>query len=178
VNAAQEDDQVAIVTYASDATVQQSLSIDVPRIAAAVREIQIDPAEEQGYTNTGAALRVAAEELSSFRKNPNARRVIVLLTDGLPTAPDRESADFRNEVVDVAADIQADAVAIYAIGLGSAVDAEFITQLSGRSDRSYVAPSASDLAAIYADITSSICEVAPPRVDVFPKTATFIETYE
>jgi len=130
------------------------------------------PAEEQGFTNTAAALRRAGEELTSDRVNPNARRVLVILTDGLPTAPDPVE-NFEQTVLEEAARLAELNIEVYAIGLGEAVNRTFINGLASANENAYIAPDRTDLQDIYDEVSTSLCEVGPTKIDVLPKTDTY-----
>jgi sialic acid synthase SpsE len=65
-------------------------------------------------------------------------------------------------------------IEIYAIGLGESVDRDFIRNIASSLDTTFFAPTGasleSDLANIYATITSSLCETGPTKIDVIAKT--------
>lgn len=170
VGALGQNDQVAVLTYASAAQVVTELTNQHDRVAVAVQALSIDPAEEAGYTNTAAVLVSGQTTLNSPRHNDDARRVLVLLTDGLPTAPGDDDAEAA--AVAAAAALRADEIEIYAIGLGEAVNAAFIESIAGSAANAYLAPTAADLQRIYAEITSSLCTAGPTKIDVFAKTKT------
>src|SRR5690606_35601733 len=83
VNRLGEADQVGLVTFATEAAVTNALTTQKAMVADRVLGLRIDPKEEVGNTNTGDALLRAGEELTSARHNGEARKVLVLLTDGL-----------------------------------------------------------------------------------------------
>lgn len=163
-----DQDQVGVVTFATESALAQSLTVDHDSTATLIENLVIDPASETGFTNTSAAITQAINELSSTRHNDNARRAIVLLTDGLPTAEDGVDAiALAQTAAQSAAENGAD---VYVIGLGAAADQEFIESLASNPGRAYVAPSRSDLAQIYTKITDSLCEVGPTKIEVLTKT--------
>jgi Mg-chelatase subunit ChlD len=164
------NDQVAVVTFASDASVVTSLTSQSLLVADTINDLTIDPAEETGFTNTRGALSLADQELASIRRNVDARRVLVLLTDGLPTAEDDE--DFTFATIAEAERIKGNGLEIYAIGLGDNVDRNFIETVASENANAYLAPTASSLNQIYSEITSSLCEVGPTKIDVVAKTKT------
>jgi len=167
VNSLQTKDQVSVVTFATDAKLVSPLSNQHTDVAGLVTDLTINPAEETGYTNTVAALNASSRELSSVRHNDNARRVLVLLTDGLPTA--KGEGDVVRAAQADAQILSGEGVEIYAIGLGSGVDRTFIENIASDRDNAYFAPSGSDLRNIYSEITSSLCEVGPTKIDVIAK---------
>ena len=168
VNGFKEKDQVAVVTFATEATLVTELTGLHSAVADSILNLGIDPVEESGYTNTVDALLVAQAELDSGRHNEDARRVLVLLTDGLPTVNGDEDVVMEAEVV--AGRLSDDTIEVYAIGLGDGVDYDFIKNIATSADKAYVAPSADDLQKIYSEITSSLCVVGPTKIDVIAKT--------
>jgi len=165
-----QTDLVGVVTFATDAELVTPLSGASTQVADTIRNLVIDPASETGFTNTMDGIRRATEELSSARHNKDARRVVVLLTDGLPTAPDID--DVSSEAITAAAALRATGADIYAIGLGAGVNASFITALVDEPSKAFIAPSGEDLARIYQEISTDLCEVGPTRIDIIPKTST------
>lgn len=170
VRALQEKDQVAVVTYATNAGVETELTNLHGSVANSILGLSIDPVEETGWTNTIAALQAAHDELNSVRHNKDARRVLVLLTDGLPTTADDE--EIVPKTVAKAHELSGDDVEIYAIGLGADVDQQFIKDITTEEANAYFAPTTEDLNSIYAKITSSLCTSGPTKIDVVAKTKT------
>jgi Mg-chelatase subunit ChlD len=167
VGGLQTADRVGVVTFASEGTLVQPLTDTHAAVIDLVRNLTIDPAEETGQTNTAAAFTLATAELSSVRHSADARRAFVLLTDGLPTAGGTQEAI---AVAKLAAQTLIDSGAdVYVIGLGQNVDATFIQSIASGPDQAYLAPSRSDLSAIYASITDSLCEVGPTKIEVLIK---------
>lgn len=169
-----EQDGLSLVTFASTATLVSPLTKNFTSVSNTILNLTINPAEEVGYTNTVAALEVAASELNSANHNPDARRAMVLLTDGLPTDPD-DSRAIVSEAETLAAELDLSGIEIYAIGLGESVDRDFVRTIASSPDTAFFAPTGAsleaDLANIYATITGSLCETGPTRIDVIAKTA-------
>lgn len=162
------DDQAAVITFASNASVRSQLSNTLFGSANTITSLRIDPGEEAGFTNTLQALILAQGELNSNRHNQDARRVLVVLTDGLPTAPD--DVDIIGPTIEQARVINQDGIEVYAIGLGANVDSNFIRQIATDESNAYFAPTGNDLQAIYSEITSALCESGPTKIDVIAKT--------
>lgn len=163
-------DQVGVVTFATKAEEITSLTSSHEQIAEAVRGLSINPKEEAGFTNTVDALKLSSSILNSNSHNGDARRVLVLLTDGLPTA--EGDSDVVTEAEQTAQSINENGVEIYAIGLGSGVDQDFIRNIASARTNAYFAPTGEDLNSIYTKITSSLCEAGPTKIDVVAKTET------
>ncbi len=170
INRLGENDRSGVVTFATNGKVVRELSTDASVSAGAIGDIVIDPKEEAGSTNTGEGIERAAVELSSERHNPDARRVMVVLTDGLPTAPGttEEAEAFALEQAKTARDSGVD---LYAIGLGASANLDFVTALASTPEQAFQALSSSDVDRIYETITSAICEQGAAVIDIVPKSA-------
>ncbi|MCA9360382.1 VWA domain-containing protein [Candidatus Nomurabacteria bacterium] len=164
------NDQVSVVTFDSKANLVTGLTNQHNTIADTTRKLKIDPGEETGFTNTVDALKLAQAELGSDRHNENARRVLVLLTDGLPTISG--NADVVKEAEELSKSLNESGIEIYSIGLGNNVDQQFIRNIASYTDNAYFAPTGTELSRIYTQITSSLCEVGPTKIDIIAKTKT------
>lgn len=160
------DDRVSVVTFATEAATPIPLTGDAESVATAILKLAIAPKEETGSTNTGAGLAAAQLELNSVRHNPDARSVVILLTDGLATAPGEDPASYAREKATV---LKADDINLFTIGLGKGSDSEFVTAIASTPGQAFIAPSVATLSGIYQTITSAICEDGAARIDVIPK---------
>lgn len=144
------------------------------------------------YTNMGEAFRVAEAELTSSRAREEARKVIVLLTDGDVTRPlnpetgERDieyAADFARQA---AATVKQQEIIVYTIGFGDFFanvddlierDRELITDLASSPRHSFIAPTIADLRSVYSDIAEDICEAGPSRIDIIPRSSANFAPY-
>ena len=165
------EDQASVVTFASDATTNTTLSKDHAKTANLIQSLSISPAAQTGYTNTSAALKAAQSELISQRHNPNARRALVLLTDGLPTAKG-DTVQIVEETKQAAKALLDSGTEVYVIGLGKGVDQDFITSLVADPANAFYTPTGSNLESIYKKITGSLCESGTTKIEVIAKTPT------
>jgi Mg-chelatase subunit ChlD len=170
VNSLQEQDQVGVVTFATNGSLVTQLTDSYDSVTDSVLALNIQPSEESGYTNTVQALELVRAELASLRHNPDARRVLVLLTDGLPTT--KGDADVIAAAETIAKELGDAGVEVYVIGLGANADAQFIQNIASENSNAYFAPDGADLANIYAEITSSLCEAGEGKIEVIAKTKT------
>ncbi len=102
------------------------------------------------------------------KNTPDARSVLILLTDGLATAPKEEPEAYAKEA---ASALKATGVEVYVIGLGQEVNMEFIREIAS-PDRAYQAVSRAQVDQIYRQITGAICEDGAAIIDIVPKTNT------
>ncbi len=160
----QTHDQAAVVTFATDAVIAKSFT--APTTAASVvRGLAIDPKEERGNTNTGDAFKRAAELFAGSGKNADARKVMVILTDGLATAPDEDPEGYALQAANV---LKESGVEVYAIGLGKQVNMDFIRKIASAGD-AYQALTKEQVDAIYQSITGAICEDGAAIIEIVPK---------
>lgn len=163
-------DQAGIITFASDAQIAQGLSPVGSGVGNTLLQLSIAPEEEQGTTNTAAVFKKAVEAFSAANGNPNARKVLVLLTDGLATAPEDKPEE---TAIQSAAALKRGNITIYTIGLGDKVNMDFLKKLATEPDFAYQAVDSSQVDDIYKTITSGLCESGPTRIDIIPKTDAF-----
>jgi Mg-chelatase subunit ChlD len=168
-----EGDQVGLVTFATNATAVASLSGDRVGAAATVAGLAIAPKEETGATNTGEAFMRASDLFASAAHNPNARKVLVILTDGKATAPNEDPEVFA---LTAASSTKAAGIEVYAIGLGANVNYDFVKALASDDAHAYQVLQTADIDRIYQNITSAICEDGPAIIEIIPKTAASFET--
>jgi Mg-chelatase subunit ChlD len=162
-----ESDQAGLVTFATDAALEQRLTSDTNAIANMISSLAIDPKEETGSTNPGEAFRRAFEELHSELHNKEARKVLVLLTDGLATAPDEDPDGYAKKNADL---VKGSGISVFTIGLGENVNMDFVRELASSPSQSYQAVTTSGLDQIYRTITASLCEDGAAVIDIVPKT--------
>lgn len=168
-----ERDQASVVTFATEAVINTTLTNNISSVANTISSLSIDPEEETGSTNTGDAFVRALEELESPRHNPDARKVMVILTDGLATAPDEEPEEYAKEMAQALKD---SGVEVYAIGLGQEVNMEFVNEVASGRNYAFQALSRNQVDRIYQDITGAICEDGPAVIDIIPKTGASFES--
>jgi Mg-chelatase subunit ChlD len=160
-------DQVSVVTYATNATTKEVFTKDHTRIGDVVRALTIAKPDETGSTNTGDAIMRAKDEFASTRHNPDARKVLVLLTDGLANAPGETPEAYAQEA---AVALKKTGTEIYVIGLGAKVNESFLRSLATKESYYYKAASASVVDTIYRAVTSALCEDGAAVIDIVPKT--------
>jgi Mg-chelatase subunit ChlD len=139
--------RVALVSFNLEARLDQPLTTDGGAVRAALAAL----ATVQG-TRIDRGIEVAAAELTGERASAANSRVLVLLTDG--RVDDVEDS----VVIDAAGRAKEAGILLVAIGLGDAeaVDFELLGAVASGPDLVFRAPSASDLAAIYAQIAYTI----------------------
>lgn len=170
-----KDATVGYVTFATDVEpeVDQKLTSEFKTVETSISNTEIHKNGEQ-LTNFGDALRSAFKELTSERKRPEAKQVVVFLTDGEPTFP-KNPADIKdgdypikqsNEAVK---QIKDDGIELYTIGLGSEVKADYLSKIASYPEYYYPASSGRELFSIYGQISKSICKKPPSVIEIIPR---------
>lgn len=175
VDRLRETDQVGVVTFATTATLVQSLTHDLASVSDGVIQLAITPKEETGSTNQGDAFIKVLEELNSARHSKDARKVAILLTDGLATAPDKNPNEFAQQQAEL---LKNSGVTVFTIGLGKGVNMDFVKTLASSPNEAYQAISLNDVANIYRTITASLCEDGAAVIDIVPKSSASFESLE
>ena len=170
-----DKDQGAYLSFATDPSnpIDQPLTSEIDRLRRAIDRTTIGTDGIQ-FTNIGAAINTALNEFASFRRNPDARPVLVLLTDGAPTRP-TDPNDPKNEKYpeqytrQVAESAKKQEVGIYTIGLGADVNAKLLEDIATSPEYYYQAASGRELGAIYQQIASAICKKGPSVIEIIPR---------
>jgi len=163
------EDKVGVITFATEAQVIEVLTNESARVAENIGKLGIDPKEETGSTNTGEGLKLMGGELDSSRHNTGARKVGILLTDGLATAGGDDPEVYAQEQADR---VKAMDVNLFTIGLGSSLNEEALKSIASTETQYYNAPSIRELGSIYTSITESICEDGPAVIEIIAKPRT------
>lgn len=166
VSRLKDHDQIGLVTYATKASIAEALTLDAVRVANTIASLTIEPKEETGSTNTGDALKQMTEVLSSTSHNQDARKVAILLTDGLATAP-KDNPDAY--AIEQATALKETGAQLFTIGIGASLNETLLRDLASSPTQFYKAPSIGEVDRIYSLITAAICEDGPTIIDIIPK---------
>jgi Mg-chelatase subunit ChlD len=140
------DDQASLVTFDSEARLDQELTGDRQKLLEA-----LDRVETATGTRIDLGLEKSLEELTSERARLDQNRVIILLTDGRSSVP-------NEQVLEMASRCKDERILIFTIGLGTAedVDYQLLREVASDSDYFYVAPTTDDLERIYREIAFTL----------------------
>src|SRR6056297_928738 len=125
----------------------------------------LDSLEAEGPTNIGDAIALAREELSSSRANPQANKVVILLTDGKANKPQGSGSGEDPRDVQYALEKASEAalagIKVFTIGLGSNgdINENMLKQIAGETQAEYYySPTSDDLESIYSQISTRLCQ--------------------
>jgi len=169
VNRLGKRDRVGVVTFATNAQMVMPLTPNTADVASAISRLDIPEAEETGSTNSGAAMPLLFSEFASDRHNQDARKVVVLLTDGLTNDPEPDPEGFALAEV---LKLKNDDINVFTIGLGEDINDVFLRQMATTPEQYFRTLSPQQVDQIYRDITAAICEEGAARIDIIPKTNT------
>jgi Ca-activated chloride channel homolog len=166
-------DSVGVITFTGEAKLEQELTSELQRVRQAIERIEFKPPE--GYIGSGAVKGKPPEanpiqvlqgstslwdslgfamELISARASADARRVIVLLTDGA----DSSSKNTLNDAAEMAIK---SGVAVYSIGIGDeyygGVNEDMLRKISERTAGRAVFPKKTkDLPAAFSELEQAL----------------------
>ena len=163
-------DQSGVVTFATEAAIVSPLQNSKDTTADIVSKLFVSPKEQHGSTNIGDALRAGIIELSSEHHNGNARKVMVLLTDGQANAPEKKDITPEDYALSMANEAAVRGIEVYTIGLGSEANTAFLGTLATNNKYAYQAADTGALNQIYQAISQSLCEDGPAVIDIITKT--------
>jgi Mg-chelatase subunit ChlD len=163
-----DSDSVSVVSFGTDAFIDGTLSSDKNNALISVRALSIGTTTASRETNIGQGLMNSFEELSSERARSDSKKVVVLLTDGLPTEPRMQGQPDYPKIFSesVSSQMRSAGIDIYAIGLGSEVSEGFLKNITGDSDKYFIAPTKETLSSIYNKITAAICPQKPNAIQI------------
>ncbi len=179
-------DRLGYLSYATTPSdpIDQELTNSSNAVVEAISRTRLGTDGTQ-FTDMGAAFRAAEEELRSERSRDGVRKVMVFLTDGDVTRPvnpetgQRDIPYARQYALDNAQASKDAGTTIYTIGFGDFFleidgvldrDVGLIEELASSPDKTFTAPTLSDLERVYTEIAEDICEDGPTRIEVIPVT--------
>lgn len=140
-----QNDQVGVVSFSDSALLDQELTQNKIVINQA-----IDKLGASGGTNIAVGIAKAQTELIGNHHNPLATQVMILLSDGRPTAGNTSAA---------AQLAKQTGIRIISIGLGQQIDEVLMRSIASVESDYYYAPDDSDLSVIYQGIAQILhCE--------------------
>ena len=142
------DDQASIITFDQGVRMDQRLTGTRAALEFALSQVQ----PGQG-TRIDRGLAAAFNELIGPRHKANNERVLILLTDGRP------SAGTEVDVLKRAREARAAGIQVFTIALGADADPVLLTLITNDLSRSFRAPSVDQLRGIYESIAGEVlCE--------------------
>ena len=171
VRAMDINDSVALISFATEASLDSDLSSGLLQVQDAIKNVAIGPNENTQHTNIFDGLQSAYTELISNRGRASAQNIIILLTDGIASRPvDSNDTKYAvNQALSEANKIKSWGTSIYTIGLGASVDSGFLSLLATSPEYYYRAPSTDILESIYAQIATAICKKGPNIIQIIPR---------
>lgn len=161
--------QIGIVAFDDVAESVAFLTTDKAALRAAVDGIQPDTG-----TNLVDGLDEARKMLASAGRRPDARPVIIFLTDGRHSV----NSPPLSELPRVIADVRAANILVYTIGLGPDVDDANLQQIASDPAKYYRSPTGAELDGIYNELAGRVQAAVLLEdafvVDELPADMTFV----
>ena len=161
-------DSVAVFSFGDNARTESAIASGTPSALSSIDALTLASTSEQ--TDMGDGLQAATVAL--LGDGTNKRKVIVLLTDGVPNEPTQKVngkivVDYPQTFAkQVAQNAISQGVTVYAIGLGKDVDASFLQGIATDSSHYFFAPDKTTLSSIYSAIGQSLCQKKPSTIQV------------
>ncbi|MEQ1561720.1 MAG: VWA domain-containing protein [Nitrospira sp.] len=161
------EDQVSITSFGNSSALENALSLNKQTAITAVSNLRLSTTTLE-QTNITAGLSSAFDELQSSRIRGDSKKVMILLTDGVPTLPTKAGVADNPAVSaqNIADNIKSKDIEIYTIGLGKGVSDTFLKSISTDDAHYLKAPDKETLTSIYGKIASSLCQRKPNVITV------------
>ena len=166
-------DQVGVVSFATTASEppESVPTSDYTLAKQAVDNIAILRDGKTQYTNIGDAIEKAFTNLNTPDFTDLSERIIVLLTDGIATHPEKAGdKDFPLKyAIEKARIAKEQGALLYVIGLGDEVNVEFLQRIASVPEKYFGASSTAELEKIYEEIAVKICKNQPAVIEIIPR---------
>ncbi len=138
---------VALCTYNQTSTTDRTLSYDYPAVLSATTPYSLS--FQSGHTNIAAGINAGVTALSSGLSRPWAIKAIVLLTDGIQTAPGDPASAAEAAV--------AQGIMIFTVTFAAEADQSTMQQVAEIGmGRHFHATSSTDLTLVFSNIAKSL----------------------
>lgn len=158
--------QVGLITFSTEVDLVQPLT-DNPR--ALIRAVPT--LGDDAGTNMSGAMSLAQGEFATERDRPDAKNVIVMLSDGRPN-------DDPGGLYSMSSAFSAAGGEVYTIGLGLDVDRDFMRRFATTPDYYFESPTEYELTKVYESIARRVAASALLRsvqvVDVLPEDMSYV----
>lgn len=167
VKSLSDGEQVSVFSFGDNSRVESLLSLNRNEGVSAVSGLVLSTTTLE-QTNIYGGLLDAFNELKSERSRQDSKKVIVMLTDGIPTEPKNpEISDYPAiSAQTLAEQIKAYGVTLYMIGLGKNVSEGFLKSISSDDNHYFFAPTKETLSGVYNKIGSGLCPKKPNVITV------------
>lgn len=160
-------DQISVISFGTISKQESQLSSDKNSALIAVRNLFLSTTTLE-QTNITGGLTDAFSELQSSRGRVDSKKVIILLTDGIPTEPKQTGVPNYpvSSAMAIGSDIKSKGITLYTIGLGKDVDEGFLKSISTSDANYFFAPTKETLGNIYKQIGKNLCPKKPNVINV------------
>ena len=111
------DNKVALVTFATGATMQSGLTSDYNSIRTAVNGLSAD-----GATYAEEGMQQAEDIINNIDPTRESNKVVIMFTDGQPTHQRKFDSEVANDTITASKDMKDKGVTVYTIGVMEGAD--------------------------------------------------------
>lgn len=154
-------DQVGVVSFSSDAALDQMLTRQAGLARAAIDKLSAD-----GDTNINQAIQMAQAELASVRHIGSNMPIMILMSDGQPTT--------GGDPLPSAAAAKSAGTRIFTVGLGSDIDPDLMRKLASAPTDYFFAPDSSQLDAIFQQIVGVLGTVPATNITITDRLSSYV----
>ena len=160
-------DKISVVSFGDYARIESPLDLDKNKSVSSIDNFFISSTTAEN-TNIYSALDFAEKELNSENARPEAKKILILLTDGVPNLPlSSTTKDFAiTGAKDLSDQLKSEGISIFTIGLGKDINESFLKSISSTESSYFLAPNKETLSGIYKKIAQSICPKKPNVINV------------
>ncbi|XP_056376656.1 collagen alpha-6(VI) chain-like [Hyla sarda] len=142
--------RLGVVTYST--TPEEQFSLNTYSTKSDVRKAIYEIKRTKGLTYTATALEYTQGRFDpAYGGRPNVSDIIILITDGATSGPDKPKLDTVPQT------LRNKGIIIFAVGVGSAKKEE-LEKISGQPDRWFLVEDYSSLEGLHGNITQVVCD--------------------
>ena len=162
-----DNDQASVISFGNNASQEITLTPNKQSVNQAISNLFLSTTTLE-QTNITGGLQVSLNELESSRARLDSKKVLILLTDGVPTLPTKVGIpDYPSiSAESIAQNINKKGIELYTIGLGKDVNDTFLKSISTNDSHYLKAPTKETLSSIYNQIGASLCQRKPNVITV------------
>jgi len=166
-----DNDRVGIISFGTNAFQESPLSADKQALIKTIDSFNLATGTKEQQTNIGEGLSLASGQLGSVDSQSGSKKVLILLTDGIPTEPRNSQQNYpRLYAESIAQQIISSGTIIYTIGLGKDVNEGILKTIAGDSSRYFFAPTKETLSSVYSKIGTALCDRKPNAITIIYRT--------
>jgi hypothetical protein len=161
------NDKAAVLSFATIPTVDTTLTSDKAILKNTINSISIFTSGTQ-YTNIADTISKAMTEFNSGRHTEGSKKALVILTDGIPTYPEKkgDTSYPQTQALQKATEAKNQGIEVFSIGLGKELNNAFLDALASSPEHHFSAASGNDVGTVYGKVAEALCRNQAVRVEI------------